>query len=248
MWMKILHYEMKRIWLGRLFPILLICNGIYAYLWMNQTGIGGIGGTAPFSLWTYMAFCGSMLPPAALTMLLMQAKYYSLKQQKDDILPLASPCSAEMLLFLRQLALLCCFAAIFLLDSAVFLYPCIRYFKQTAALANLLPGLLLMLPCIILALALGTLVGRLHGKLIYLLATILLAAGLFQTDSPFDLFCGSYFSERPLALPIGPDGEVAFCIETVWLVMRFLYLAAAIALTAFCLYRQPKPKRTEAAI
>ena len=61
---------MKRIWLGRLYPVLLICNAVYAYIWMRESGIAGVGGTAPFSKWTYLAYCGAMLPAAILTVLL----------------------------------------------------------------------------------------------------------------------------------------------------------------------------------
>lgn len=246
--MKIICYECKRIWLGKLFPILLICSLIYAWIWMQYVGIAGIGGTAPFSAWTYLSYCGAMLPPAVLSLLLMEANYFSERQKKADILAMASPCAAGTLLLYRLIALLGCFAVLFLLETAVYLYPCIRYFGATAVLIYPLLGLLLMLPCVLLALAAGALLGRLHGRLTSALAIILFVCGLVQTESPCDLFGSSYFSARPITLPVGADGEAAFDLDALWLVMRLVYLAAGITGILLCVCKKQKPRRVEAAI
>ena len=242
MLMKILRYEMKRILLGRLFPTMLICNLLYAFIWMRQNGIAGIGGTAPFSYWTYLAFCGAMLPPALLTVLLLQANYYSAKQQKADILPLASACTERALMLVRLLALTCCFLVVFILEFAVYVQPCLQYFGKTEVLIYWLTGLLHMLPAVVLALALGGLTGKLKGKLIYVLAVLLFAVSMIQFAEPFDLFGYKYFSEFPLTLPVGANGEPDFSVNPVWIGTRFLYLASGSGIIAAGVCRNLKPK------
>lgn len=249
MLMKILRYEMKRIRLGRLFPIMLVCNCIYALIWLNQNGIPGIAGTAPFSEWTYLAFCGAMLPPAALTLLLLQANYYSPKQQKCDILLLATPCTVSALTLVRFLTLTICFLVLFLLEFTVFAVLCVYLFGKTAVLTYCFCGLLHMLPAVILALAAGGLAGRIQGKLIYVLAAALFLAGTAESGKPFELFGNAFFSQYPLTLQPGADGEPAFVIEKVWLIARLIYLAAGTAMIVLgvCRYHKPKLDRAEAA-
>lgn len=249
MLMKILRYEMKRIWLGRLFPIMLVCNCIYALMWMQQSGIPGIAGTAPFSEWTYLAYCGAMLPPAALTLLLLQANYYSPKQQKCDILLLATPYTVSALTLVRLITLAICFLVLFLLEFAVFAVPCVYLFGKTCVLTYVFCGLLHMLPAVVLTLAAGGMAGRLHGRLIYVLAAVLFLAGTAETGKAFELFGCAFFSEYPLTLQPGADGEPAFVIETVWIITRLLYLAAGTAMIVLgvCRYHKPKLDRAEAA-
>lgn len=242
MLMKILRYEMKRIWLGRLFPIMLICNCVYAFIWMRQNGIAGIGGTAPFSKFTYLAYCGAMLPPALLTLLLQQANYCSAKQQKADILPLASPYTPSAFTLIRILALTCCFLVIFLLEFAVYAQPCLQYFGKTEVLNDWLIGLLHMLPAVILTISAGGLIGKLNGKLIYALAVLVFLAAFIQTAKAFDLFGCTFFTEYPLTLPVSADGEPAFHIQPVWLGTRFIYLAAGIILIVAGVCRSHKPR------
>ena len=240
--MKILRYELKRIRLGRLFPIMLLCNLIYATIWMGQTGISGTGGTAPFSQWTYLAYCGAMLPAAILTLLLLQANYYSDRQQKADILPLASPYTAGALMLVRIAALAVCFLILFVLEFAFFAVPNLLYFGKIAVLAYPLTGLLHMLPAVILSLALGGVLGKLQNKLIYVLAVLLFALSMVQPAVACDLFGSAFFSEYPLKLPVGADGEPAFRIVPLWLCTRLLYLTAGAVLIAcgVCRYRKPK--------
>ena len=243
--MKMIYYECKRIWLGRLFPVMLICNCVYACIWMWNVGIEGVGGTAPFSAWTYHAYCGNMLPAAVLTLLLLQSVYYTPRWQKADILPLASPCSAEKLMLCRMTALLICGILIFAAEYLIFVLPCILFFKETAVLAYGLTGLLPVLSLTVLALSLGGLLGRFSGKLIYLLAVILFIIGMLHIQKPYDLFCGGFFAQYPLTLPAGADGEPPFRILPVWIFTRLLFLAAGAAVTVWNVCRHRKPKRVE---
>lgn len=240
---------MKRIWLGRLYPIMLLCNLIYACIWMRQNGIAGIGGTAPFSKWTYLAYCGAMLPAAVLTLLLLLANYYSDRQQKADILPLASTNSAGKLMLVRITALLLCFLILEVLEYVLYAVPNILFFGHTAVACYLLIGLLHMLPAVMLALAIGGVLGKIQGRLIYALAVLMFFAGFKQFNAPCDLFGGTFFAEYPLTLPCAADGEPAFHIVPLWILTRLLYLASGTVIIAcfVCRIRKPMHDRAEAA-
>ena len=240
---------MKRIWLGRLYPVLLICNVVYACIWMRQSGIAGIGGTAPFSKWTYLAYCGAMLPAAILTFLLLLANYYSPKQRKADILPFASPFTERKLMLMRFAALLCGFLILFVLEFAVFAVPNILFFQKYTVLLCFAAGMMHMLPALILSLALGGILAKCSGRLIYVFAILIMTASLIQQAVPYDLFGNAFFSEYPLTLPVSADGEPAYRIVPLWIAARVLYLAAGILLILFgvCRTRKPQHDRAEAA-
>lgn len=247
--MIILRYEMKRIWLGRLYPVLLICNAVYACIWMRQSGIAGVGGTAPFSKWTYLAYCGAMLPAAILTFLLLLANYYSPKHRKADILPFASPFTERRLMLIRLMALLCGFLILFALEFAVFAAPNILFYQKYTVLLYFAAGLIHMLPALVLSLGFGCILGKCSSKLIYVIAILILSASLIQPAVPYDLFGNAFFMHYPFTLPLNADGEPAYRIVPLWIAARFLYLAAGILLILLgvCRTRKPQHDRAEAA-
>lgn len=241
---------MKRIWLGRLYPVLLLCNVVYACIWMRQSGIAGIGGTAPFSKWTYLAYCGAMLPAVILTFLLLLANYYSPKHRKADILPFASPFTERKLTLIRLAALLCGFLILFTLEYTVFAAPNILFYQKYTVLLYFAAGLMHMLPALILSLAFGGILGKCSDKLIYVFAILILNVSLIQPAVPYDLFGNAFFSAYPLTLPVDADGEPAYRIVPFWFAARFLYLAAGILLILLgvCRTRKPQHDRAEAAV
>ena len=241
MLMKILRYELKRIRLGRLYPIMLLCNIVYACIWMWQIGLSGVGGTAPFSKWTYLAYCGAMLPAAVLSLLLSQANFFSEKQQKADILPLSSPYTAGELMLIRITALLICFLIIFLAEYLLFAIPFALFFGTAGVLGYPLIGLIHMLPTVILMLTLGCLIGKIRGWLIYVLAAVTFITGLAQFSVPFDLFGNKFFSEYPLKLPTGSAGEPAFEIVPLWICSRIVFFAVGAVILLLSVRRNRKP-------
>ncbi len=239
--MKILFYELKRIRQGRMFFITLIGNLIYAAVWMYQVGISGIGGTAPFSMWTYLAFCGAMLPAGILTVLLLQANYYSSQQQKADILPLAASSSNGLLILVRVIALTVCFLLIDLLEFWIYALPNLLFFGKTAVLGYGFAGLLHSIPAVVAVLAAGGLTGKLNGRLVYVLAVLMFAAAAVQIAAPYDFYGNAFFSQYPLSLPAAADGEPVFAVHPAWVCTRVLYLAAGIAVLILCVCRSGKP-------
>ena len=240
---KVFRYELKRLLPGRVFLILLICNCIYAAAWLLDAGISGIGGTAPFSAWTYLTYCGTLLPPALVTVLLLQAEHFSRKQQQTDLLLLASPVSPGTLHLLRCGALAVCFLILFVLEFTLYVVFCTVLFGESGVLVYILYSLLPAAACFLLAAGLGALLGSIRGWLIYVLAVCFFVIGLIRLNTPLDLFCGGFFEQYPLTLTPDADGEPSFRIVPLWLAARFVFLAAGIVLLMIDARRRQKSDR-----
>ncbi len=91
--LKILCYELRRTLLNRLFPGLLLVNGLYAWFLLSYDIVLGTAYTAPFSVWSYCTYLGKTLPVAAVTVLLLLSNYYSRKQKQIEELTAATPVS-----------------------------------------------------------------------------------------------------------------------------------------------------------
>ena len=88
--LKILCYELRRTLLNRLFPGLLLVNGLYAWFLLSYDIVLGTAYTAPFSVWSYCTYLGKTLPVAAVTVLLLLSNYYSRKQKQIEELTAAT--------------------------------------------------------------------------------------------------------------------------------------------------------------
>ncbi len=225
--LKILCYELRRALLNRLFPGLLLVNGLYAWFLLSYDIVLGTAYTAPFSVWSYCTYLGRALPVAAVTVLLMLSNYYSRKQKQVEVLTAATPVPPFSQVLIRTLAAGSCFLLICLVEIALSLLFYIQFFRFHDFAAFILPTLLLILPCFILINGLGQLLGSLHRSLIYALMLPVLA--LHSIPGVFDLFGAGYFSTVPLTLPVGADGEPAFTVSAAFTATRLSYAALGIA-------------------
>lgn len=216
--------------LNKIFPGLLLVNGLFAWFVLSFDIIQGTAYTAPFSTWSYCAYLGKTLPLAMITVLLLLSNYYGRKQKTVEILTSATPVTSFCQTMTRTLAAGVCFVLIYFVVIALALLFYARLFRFHASAAFILPSVLLLLPCFLFLVGLGQLLGSIHRSLIYVL--MLFSFALSGIQNLFDLFGAGYFSAYPLTLPIDADGEPAFVINISFIMIRLLYLVLGIA----CIY------------
>ena len=229
---KVFLYELKRVLLNRVFLVLLVVNGIYAWFVLSTDIVVGVAYTAPFSVWSFCVYSGKVILFEIITTLLMLSGYYGKKQKQVEILISATPITPIKQLLIRSGVLAVCFFVLYVLAVILADVFYIRLFKYNNFGRFFLPALLIAVPCFVCSVGLGHLLGRLHRGLIYLLIVAAFVAGGSITKV-FDFFGAGYFQTYPLTLIVNNDGEPDFYLSPVWLTMRLLYLLVGILLLAF---------------
>ncbi|MDE7176365.1 MAG: hypothetical protein K2O59_00985 [Lachnospiraceae bacterium] len=241
---KVFGYELKRLLTSGLFIAMLAVNAVFAWYVLTTEIIEGIAYTAPFSVWSSCAFIGKTLPISIITVLLLQAGYYGKQQKRVEILTASAPMTYAQTLLIRTAVLGVCFLIICLVDSLLGAVFFAVFFGYYGFGAFILPALLEMIPCFLFAVGVGHLAGRLHCSLIYVLLPVVFIAGFVGgVSGVFDLFGGGFFSSYPMTLPVGPDGEPAFVINSVWLAARMIYLLAGTGAIFINIATRPKLTR-----
>lgn len=223
-YIKIFLYELRRMLQNKVFPWLVLANGLAAWFVLSYDIIRGVAYTAPFSTWSYCAYLGKILPLAMSTVLLLLANYYSKKQKLVEILISATPVTPCCQIVIRTLAAGICFTLICMIDIllALIFYTNFFYTSFHAFAAFVLPSVLILLPCFMLFTGLGLLLGSIHRSLVYgLILFVFVISGI---QNVFDVFGAGYFSTYPLTLPVESDGEPAFAITWLFVLIRLLYL------------------------
>lgn len=240
---KVFVYELKRLLTSPLYIAMLAVNALFAWYVLTTDIVAGIAYTAPFSVWSSCAYVGRTLPLSTITVLLLQAGYYGRQQKRVEILTSATPMTHAQTLAIRTAALGACFLLICLVESALKAVFYAAFFGYYGFGAFVLPALLEVIPCFVLAVSVGHLAGRVHPGLVYALLPIVFAAGFLGTTGAFDLFSAGFFSNYPLTLPIGADGEPDFAISAVWLLARAVYFALGAGLLFANMAFRSKAKR-----
>ncbi len=239
---KIFGYELKRLLTSGLFIAMLVVNAVFAWYVLTTDIIEGVAYTAPFSVWSCCGYFGKTLPLSMITVLLLQAGYYGKQQKRVDILIGASPLTYAQSLLIRTAVLGVCFLIICLIESILGAVFCAAFFGYYGFGAFVLPALLEIIPCFVFTIAVGHLVGRFHQGLVYVLLPVVFISS-FGAAGAFDFFGGAFFSVYPMTLPLNPDGEPDFVINSLWLTARLIYLAAGAALLTINAVFRPKVKR-----
>lgn len=226
---KIFFYELKRMIFCRLFLVMLVINALFAWYVLTTDIIAGIAYTAPFSLWSYGAYLGKVLPLAILTILLLLSGYCGKKQKKVEELTMAAPVSPAKQMLIREAVLAACFVVLCLLLTGISLIFYVRFFRFHNFFHFALPSLLLIMPCFVFATGLGQLLGRFHQGLVFVLILLVFVVGFSGIYNVFDFFGAGYFTYYPLTLPVNTDGEPDFAVDTLFAIVRVLYFLAGTA-------------------
>ncbi|MDO5558996.1 MAG: hypothetical protein Q4F95_05300 [Oscillospiraceae bacterium] len=239
---KAFWYELRRFVFSWFFLIMLLANLVYAWYTFTTDIIQGIAYTAPFSVWSFCTFAGKILPFEIAAILLIQAQYYSKQQKTAEKLILAAPVTDTQIQFIRCAVLFASFIIFVVLTSAVniiFFMCCFHYYSFSD---YFLPCILVTVPCFVFISSLGSLLGRIHQSLIYLLIIISFALGFAGSTGAYDLFGSRFFSSYPLTLPVNNDGEPDFTYNVIWLAARGCYVIFGIIFMAVNIRWKNKPR------
>ncbi len=241
---KIFYYELKRMLLSKLFIGMLIVNGVFAWYVLKTDIIAGIAYTAPFSVWSYCAYLGKVMPIAIIAVLLLLSGYYGKKQKQVEILTMAVPVTQTEQMMIRTAVMGSCFAIICIMLAIIAMIFYIRFFGFGGFGSFILPAFFIILPCFVFSVGIGQLFGRFHQSLIYFLMLIVFVAGFYGVQNTFDFFCAGYFSAYPLTLPVSNNGEPEFAIDIKFGVSRLIYLASGfICITFNAMLLKHKPSK-----
>lgn len=226
---RVFYYELKRLIFSRTYIGLFIINGVFAWYLLTSDIIAGIACTAPFSVWSFGAYLGKVMPICILAVLFLLSCYYSKKQKSVETLTAQTPVSPGQFLVIRGVALLACFLLLCILVIGLALFFYIRFFGVYQFLDFLLPAILVLPSCFIFAVGIGLLAGRIHQVLLYLVMFIFFALGVSSVSGDFDYFGTGYFVNKPLSLPVDAFGEPAFYVSMAFGFTRLLYFVAGLA-------------------
>ena len=227
---KILKYEIRRLLFNKFFLGLLVINGIFAWYTLSSDTVAGIAYTAPFSPWSFGAYLSSVMPLIMITVLFLLTYFHSKKEKQVEVLTSATPIDAVRYMLIRNTAVTLGFLFLCLFVVGLCLYFYVVYFNYRNFAVFIIPALVTILPCYVFMMGAGHCIGRIHSGLLYFLMIISFAVSVVKVPDAFDLFGGSYYSNFPLTLPAGVDGEPAFVLSAAFLTARGLYLVIGIVL------------------
>jgi len=222
--------------LNKYYVCLLIINGIFAGFVLSSQTVAGVAFTAPFSMWSFGGYIAGVMPMAVLTALFMLCGYYSRNEKMVAVLTSATPVDGVRYGLVRNAVvalgfLLICVVVIFM--NIVFIGVIFGHW----VFSGFLHSVFIILPGFVFFMGLGRWVGNIRPWLLYLLVPVsfgLNMAGL----RVLDFFGGWYFSNYPLGLAVGVDGEVGFLLGRGFVVARVLLLIVGGGLWFFSLRRQ----------
>lgn len=210
-------YEIRRLLFNKLFLGLLLITAIYAYLILRGDIIQGVANTAPFSAWSYGGFLSSILPMLLLSLLFFISSIYSKSEKCIAPIKMATPVDLFRYGLIRSIAIVivCLVACLTVVVISMIFYATVFHFYSFGNF--LLPLMLTIFPALFFVMGVGLLAGRFHKALIYVLMLLFLFLGSVPMPYGMDLLGSNFFSNYPMTLPIGLDGEPAFIVPVaVW--------------------------------
>lgn len=197
---KIYKYELNRLLLNKFFLGLLVVTMVYSYMTMDSEIVLGVADTAPFSSWSFGAFLSQVLPLLMVTVVFFLSFIFSQNEAQVRTLTDATPVPYRKYMLIRYAAIGTGFVIISLAAIAVCLVFYVNIFHFTDFRGFFAPGLLALVPALLLFLGLGTALGKLHPALIYVLIPVAFLLPLAPLPYAVDLYAGRFFAQYPTLL------------------------------------------------
>ncbi len=229
---KIFFYELRRLLLRKFFWGLLVVTLVYAYQLLDSEVILGIANTAPFSPWSYAWYLSKCLPLLLVTLCFFVSALYSKKEKKVQVLINTTPADLRLYRLVRCLTMLC---GLLILILAVIVPSFVFYsqvFKFNRFMELLLPMGISLLPPIIFVMGLSLFSGKYSTVLQYALVLAVLLAGV-ALGSGFDLLGTNFYTQYPLSLDLGMNGEPGFVLPLSFLLQRLVLTLLGLGLWIF---------------
>jgi len=234
---RIMKYELKRLLLNRFYIGFLVINGLFAWYILTSDTIAGAAYTAPFSPWSFGSYVANVMPITMLAVLFLLTFFYSKNEKQTAALTSATPVDTVRYTLIRiaVIALGLLFLLTLIIGLSVFFY--IYLFSFTGFSGFIVPALVIVLPCFVFFTGLGYFAGLIHPLVLYALMPVTLAISFVPIPNVFDIFGKYYFSDFPLTLPPGADGEPIFGLSPMFLVSRAIYFIAGVVLGMVSIFR-----------
>ena len=229
---KIFKYELKIILLKPYVLAMMIITLLYAYYILSTATILGVSDTAPFSAWSFGKYIGDATLVSTLVTLFILSTMYSKSQKNVSILTDVTGFPVRKRIFIRNVII----GGFFLLTNLlIFITGCIFLgvlFGELYLGAYIVDWLLITLPCLVIILGVGNLLGRINPALIYVFMGVVILMAFVMSEYSIDINGANYYEVMSGALESLKGTETPFTIAPTFLFTRLVYLilgAAALA-------------------
>ena len=233
---KIFKYELKIILLKPYVIAMTIMTLLYAYYILSTETILGISDTAPFSGWSFGKYLGDTTLISTLVTLFILSTIYSKRQKNVSILTDVTGFPVRKRIMIRNIII----GGFFLLSNLlIYITGCVFLgviFGKIYPGVYLVDWLLITIPCLVIILGVGNLLGRINPALIYVFMRVVVLMAFVMSEYSIDINGANYYAVMSGALESLKGGETPFTIAPTFLFTRLVYLilgAAALAGVAF---------------
>jgi hypothetical protein len=239
---KIFKYEIKIILLKPYVLAMMIINLLYAYYILSAEIILGISDTAPFSAWSFGKYLGDATLISTLVTLFVLSTLYSGRQKKVSILTDVTGFPVNKRMLIRNVII----GGFFLLNNLlIFITGCV-FLK--VLFGKIYPGLyianwlLITIPCMVIILGAGNLLGRISPALIYVFMGVVVLMAFVMRQYSIDINGANYYEVMSESLESLKGAETPFTIAPIYLFTRLVYLILG-AFACVCVTRKTGEKK-----
>ena len=241
---KIFKYELKIILLKPYVFAMSIITLLYAYYILSTETILGVSDTAPFSGWSFGKYLGDTTLVSMLVTLFILSTIYSKRQKNVSILTDVTGFPVKKRILIRNMII----GGFFLLSNLlIFIMGCVFL---GVIFGTIYPGvyfadwLLISIPCLVIILGVGNLLGRMNPVLIYVFMGVVILMAFVMREYSIDINGANYFEVMSEALESLKGTETPFTIAPTFLFTRLIYLIlGAVVLASVTFKTGEKNKR-----
>jgi hypothetical protein len=232
---KIFKYELKIILLKPYVFVMTVITLLYAYYKLSSDTIMGVSDTAPFSGWSFGDYMGDVNLISMLVTLFIMAKLFSKQQKKVSILTDVTGFPVRSRMLIRNVII----GGFFILNNLlIFTLGCVFLevlFGVIYPAVYIADWLLITIPCLLVILGVGNLLGKINPVLIYVFMAVMIAMSFILNEYAIDINGANYYTIVSSALETLKGVETPFTITPGFIYTRLFYLiigAGALALVS----------------
>ena len=232
---KIFKYELKIILLKPYIIAMTIITLLYAYYILSTETILGISDTAPFSGWSFGKYLGDTTLISTLVTLFILSTIYSKRQKNVSILTDVTGFPVRKRIMIRNIII----GGFFLLSNLlIYITGCVFLgviFGKIYPGVYLVDWLLITIPCLVIILGVGNLLGRINPALIYVFMGVVVLMAFVMSEYSIDINGANSLK----------GGETPFTIAPTFLFTRLVYLILGAAALAGVTFKTGEKKKRD---
>lgn len=243
---KIFKYELKIILLKPYTFAFTIISLLYSYYVLSTETILGVSDTAPFSGWSFGKYLGDTTLISMLTTFFVMATLFSKKQKSVNVLTDVTGFPVRKRILIRNVIV----GGYFLLNNIlIFIAGCVFLgviFGEVYPGVYIADWLLITIPCLLIILGFGNLLGKMNPVLIYIFMAVIILMAFIMKEFSIDINGANYYEVMSGALESLKGGETPFTIAPTFLFTRVVYLILGAAALAGVTLKSGEKKRRDA--